>query len=120
MCSTAISESVCQVAQLERVGRLHHHVRRLAQALRRLELALRVDHLRASLALGLGLLGHRALHLLRQIDVLDLDRADLHAPGIRSPVELALKLVIDALSVGEQMIELALTADAAQGGLREL
>ena len=48
-------------------------VRGVGEALRGLELALGVDHLGAPLALGLGLARHRALHLLRQVDVLDLD-----------------------------------------------
>ena len=52
-----------QVAQLQRDRvRLDHH-RRVLQPLGGLELALGRDHLRAPLALGLGLARHRALHV---------------------------------------------------------
>lgn len=37
---------------------------------------------RAALALGLGLARHRVLHPLRDLDVLDLDRGDLHPPRL--------------------------------------
>ena len=55
---------------------------RLAERGRRLELAPGVDDLRALLALGLGLPRHRALHLVRQVDVLDLDHRDLDPPRV--------------------------------------
>ena len=67
-------------------------VGRLRQLLRRLELARGVNDLGALLALGLGLPRHRALHVLRQIDVLDLDRRHLHAPGIGALIENLLEL----------------------------
>ncbi len=71
-------------------------MRGVGQPLRRLELALGVDHLRALLALRLGLLRHRALHLLRQVDLLDLDRAHLHAPRLGLLVDdlLELRLIV--------------------------
>src|SRR3712207_7009193 len=49
---------------------------------RSLELALRMDHLGPPLALGLRLTGHRTLHAGGDLDVLDLHRGDLHAPGV--------------------------------------
>ena len=44
------------------------------ELLRGLVLAFGVDDLRPALALGLGLAGHRPLHRLGDLDVLDLDR----------------------------------------------
>ena len=55
-------EQRLQVAELERDRVLLDHERGVLQPLRRLELALGVDDLRAPLALGLGLARHRALH----------------------------------------------------------
>ena len=54
------------------------------QPLGGLVLALGVDHLRAPFALGLRLPGHRALHPLRDLDVLHLDDRNLDAPRERS------------------------------------
>ena len=71
-----------QVAELERRRVAAEDLGRLGQLLRRLELAVGGDDLRPPLALGLGLARDRPLHLLRQLDVLDLDRAHLHAPGL--------------------------------------
>src|SRR5207248_7417368 len=94
--------------------------RRFGQFLRRLRLALRIDDLGTALAFRLGLLGNGALHLLRQVDLLDLDLGDLDAPRIGVGVEDRLDLLVDAIALGEQLVELCLAADAAQRGLREL
>src|SRR5467141_360768 len=109
-----------QIAQLQRGGMCVDHVRRHPQLLRRLVLALRRDHLRAPLALGLRLPGHRALHLGRQIDGLHLHRRHLDSPGLGVQVEHLLKLLVDLLSLGEQVVEIQLAQRAAQRGLREL
>src|SRR5439155_13086190 len=66
-----------QVAQLHRRGLAPDDRRGLGEARRRLVLALGVDDFGAALALGLGLARDGALHLLGQVDVLDLDLADL-------------------------------------------
>ena len=57
-----------------------------------LELALGVDDLRASLALGLGLSGDRVLHPLGDLDVADLDGGDLDPPRLGLRVDHVLKL----------------------------
>src|SRR5215210_4686351 len=54
----------------------------LPEALRGLVLALGGDDLGSTLALALCLPGHRPLHLLRYLHVLDLDDADLDAPRV--------------------------------------
>src|SRR3712207_9232532 len=60
---------------------------------------------------------HRPLHLLRYLHVLDLDDADLDPPGVGLLVYDRLQLVVDLLAVGEEVVEVLLTEDAAQRGL---
>src|SRR5208283_1924537 len=71
-----------QVAKLERDGTLVHDLRGLREPLRSLEFAFGRNHLGAALALGLGLRRDRALHILREIDIFQLDERDLHAPRL--------------------------------------
>ena len=87
-----------EVAELHGDGGLRQDVGRLRELRGRLELALRVDDLGPPLALGLGLLGHRALHVLREVDVLDLDRRHLHAPGLGVLVDDPLELLVDLVA----------------------
>ena len=63
----------------------------------------------AAFAFGLGLFGHRALHGVRQGDILDLDRSDLDAPGIRLTIDDFLEGEINFLPLGQQFIEFRLT-----------
>src|SRR5215217_3780010 len=99
-------EQRLEVAQVERGGLPADDRRRSGQLLRGLELALGVDDLRPALALGLGLARHRSLHRLRYLDVLDLDRRHLDAPGLRLVVDDLLEIVVQAVALGEQLVEL--------------
>src|SRR5580765_3356201 len=92
----------------------------LGQLGRRLELAVGVDDLGPALALGLGLLGHGALHVLGQVDLLDLDVRNLDAPGLGVLVDDPLELLVDLVARREQIIELHLAEHAPQGGLGDL
>src|SRR3954451_942985 len=92
----------------------------LPEALRGLVLALGRDDLRPPLALALGLTRHRPLHLLRDLHVLDLDRADLHPPGLGLLVYYPLELLVYGLPVGKQVVEVLLTQNATEGGLGDL
>src|SRR5215213_9252957 len=92
----------------------------LSEPLGRLVLALGGDDLRPPLALAFGLPGHRPLHLLGYLDVLDLDDAHLYAPGFGLLVYDGLKLGVYGLPVGEQIVEVFLAQDAPQGGLGNL
>src|SRR3954452_21156538 len=109
-----------EIAQLYCRRVLGDDVGGLAQARGGLELALGVDDLRAALALGLGLAGHRVLHPLRDPDVLDLDRGDLHAPWLGLLVDDLLELVVELLALGEQRVEVGLAEHRAQRGLGDL
>jgi hypothetical protein len=96
------------------------HRRGLPERLGGLQLALRVDHLRAPLALGLGLPAHRPAHRLGQLDVLDLDQRHLDAPRVGEVVDDLLELLVDLVALDQQVVELDLTEDAPQGRLRDL
>src|SRR5215510_3056791 len=109
-----------QVAELHRLRLLGEQLRGLEQRLRRLLLPLGMDHLRPTLALGLGLARDRADHRLVQVDVLDLDVRHLDAPGIGLRVEDALDVEVELLPLGEHLVELVLAEHRAQRGLREL
>src|SRR4028118_1748721 len=73
---------------------------RLPEALGGLVLPLGRYDLRPTLPLALGLPGHRPLHLLGYLDVLDLHDGDLHPPGVRVVVDYGLELLVYGLSVG--------------------
>jgi hypothetical protein len=109
-----------QCAQLQRYRVLRDDVGGLAELYRRLILALGGDDLGAALALGLGFLGHRPLHVLRQRDVLDLDRGNLGAPRLGVLVDHVLDLVVDARGIGEQLIEAEPSDHIAHRGLADL
>src|SRR5690606_5638557 len=69
-------EQGLQITQLQRRRTLAEGHRGVAEFGRRLQFAARTDHLRPSFPFRLGLPGHRALHHLGDLDVLDLH--DLH------------------------------------------
>ena len=58
--------------------------------------AFRGDDLCAPLALRLCFFGHGALHVVGHLDVFDLDRGDLRAPGFGVPIDDVLDLLVDA------------------------
>src|SRR5262245_28205209 len=99
---------------------LGQHLRGLGELGGGLEFAVGVDHLGSALALGLGLLGHRALHVLGQVDLLHLDVRHLDAPGLGVLVDDALELLVDLVARREQVVELDLAEHAAQGRLGDL
>src|SRR5438046_2619505 len=109
-----------EIAELDGDRVLRQDLGRVGELRRRLELAVGVDDLGAPLALGLGLLGHRALHVLGQVDLLDLHGRDLDAPGLRVLVDDALELLVDLVPRREEVVELDLAEDAAPRRLRDL
>ena len=109
-----------QVSQLNR-GRLRlEDFRGVGELLRSFKLALRVNDFCAALALGLGLFGDGALHLLGNVHLLHFHFGDFDAPGFRVGIEYDLKLGVDFVTLGENFIQFELPDDAAESGLREL
>ena len=109
-----------QVAELNRGGLRFEHLRGLGQLRRRLRFALRVNHLGAALAFRLRLPADGALHLLRDIDLLDFHLRYLNTPGLGILVKDHLQLAVYLFALGEDLVELKLPDDAAQRGLRLL
>jgi hypothetical protein len=87
------------VGQLEACRPAVDDLGSVGQLLRRLELALRIDDLRPAATLGLSLAGHGTLHRLRDLHVLDLDDADLHAPRLRLLVDDLLEILVQPLAL---------------------
>src|ERR1043166_9256959 len=111
-------DQALEKTELQRHRACRHDIRRFLQLLRCLELSLGVDDFGAPLALGLGLLRHRALHLLRQVDVFDRHLRDLDAPGIGMLVDNRLQIRVDLFALRQNFVELGLAADAPERRLR--
>src|SRR5260370_21536295 len=79
-----------------------------------------MDDLGASLAFGFGLLGDGALHLFRNVHLLDFNLADFDAPGFGILVENDLQFRIQFVALREDFIQFELPDDAAQRGLGQL
>ena len=98
-------DQALQVAQLQgqRVG--HHRVGRLAQRGGGQRFAFGVDDLRALFPSRFGLLGHRAFHGVRELDVLQLDQGDLHAPRDGGDVEDLADVQVDLVGLRQGLVE---------------
>ncbi len=92
----------------------------LPEALRGLELTLGGYDLGPPLALALGLTRHGPLHLLRDLDVLDLYDAYLYPPGVGMLVDDALKFAVYGLPVGKQVVQVLVAQHASKRGLADL
>ena len=91
-----------QGAELQRDRVRGDDIGGLAEFDRRLIFAFGGDDLGAAFALGLGFLRHRALHVVGQFDVLDLDRGDLGAPRLGVEVDDVLDLLVDPGGIRQQ------------------
>src|SRR5215470_5087936 len=109
-----------QITQLDRHRLLLQRRGRFGQLRRGLELAVRVNDFRAALALRLRLAGDGALHLLRNIDLLDLYLRYLDTPRLRILVKDYLQLRVYLFALGEDLVQFELAQHAAQIGLRKL
>src|SRR2546426_5014544 len=107
-----------EIAELDGDRMPRQALRRLRELRRRLELAVGVDDLGPPLALGLRLLRHRTLHVLRQVDLLDLHGRDLDAPGLGVLVDDPLELLGDLVARREEVVELDLAEHAPERRLR--
>ena len=96
-----------QKPQLQRGRMFGHSLGGLGKLLRRLQFAVGGDDPGASFTLGLGLAQHRALHRIRQYHILDFDTVDLHTPAQRGAVDHQFQALIEMLSVGQQVVQVA-------------
>src|SRR5256886_7421044 len=109
-----------QIPELDGDRMPRENLGRVGQLRRRLKLAVGVDDLGPPLALGLRLLGHRALHVLGEVDLLDLHRRHLDAPGLGVLVDDPLELLVDLVARREEVVELDLAEHAPERRLRDL
>jgi len=84
------------------------------------ELAFCMDDLGAGLALGFGLLGHGSEHRLGHVDLFDLDGDDFYAEGCGVAVDDGLDALVEGFAMGEELVQIDLAKDGAEGGLGEL
>src|SRR5579862_854588 len=109
-----------QITQLDGDGLVGHSLRGARQVLRGGSFTFRMNDFGAALALGFGLAGDGADHLIGEIHLFHLDHRDLHAPGSGVLIERALKLHVELLALAEELIELHFSEHAAQRGLGQL
>src|ERR1035437_6749817 len=109
-----------EIAELQGHGLSSHERGGFDELGRGVELAFGVDDLGAALALSLGLLGHGAEHVLRHVDLLDLDGDDFDAEGRGVAVDDGLDALVELVAVGEDLVQFDLAEDGAKGGLGEL
>ena len=89
LCSTPISLSVCRRLSSRAPGAAAYRFRRLRELRRSFLLAFSTDDPGAFLADRFRFLGDRALHLLRDVDILDFDGIDFDAPFERCLAQAA-------------------------------
>src|SRR5271154_2887905 len=90
-----------QVSKLKRDWTLAHDLGRVREPLRRLEFTFRRDRLGAPLAFRLSLRRDRALHVLRQIDIFQLDQRHLDAPRLGLRIDNFLDARVELVALAE-------------------
>src|SRR5580658_3823248 len=109
-----------QIAKLDGRRLLLQNLRRIRQFCRGFKLALGVNNLGPALALCLRLLGDGALHVLRNIDLFDLNLRYLDTPRLRILVKDLLQLGVNLFALGEDGVQFKLAYQAAKRRLSEL
>src|SRR3989449_1316426 len=109
-----------QIPELNSDRMPRENLGRLGELRRRLELAVGVDDLGSALALGLGLLGHGALHVLGQVDLLDLHGRHLDPPWLGVLVDDPLVMLVDLVARRQEVVQLHLAEHAPQRRLGDL
>src|SRR6266478_939876 len=92
----------------------------VSEFLRSFELTVSVNDFGAAFAFGFRLAGDGALHLFGNIHLLDFHFGDLDAPGFGVLIENDLQFAVDLVTLGENFVQVKLSDDAAQRGLRQL
>src|SRR5579863_1513406 len=106
-----------QAPQLQRAGHFADDARGLGQGARGIALAFGLDDAGAFLADRLGLARDRPLHLLGNVEVLDLDRVDRHAPLGAGRAQQFEQAGVDRGAVLQDLVEFALADGVAHAGL---
>src|SRR4029077_8348491 len=109
-----------QVAELNRSWFLFENAGSLRQFRRGLKLALGVNNFRPAFTLGLRLLGDGALHILRNIDLFDLNLRYLDTPRLGILVKDLLQLGINLFALRQDGVQLELTDQATKSRLGQL
>ena len=78
------------------------------------------DNLGPLLTLGLGLPRHRPLHPFGELDILQLDEGHLHAPGEGERVQDLPDIAVDALGLGQRLVQAVPADHLPEGGLGDL
>jgi hypothetical protein len=97
-----------------------HDVGGGAEGVRGERFSLGCDDLRALLPLGLRLAGHGPLHAVGQQDVLELDQGDDDAPLGGLLVEDLPDADVDAVRLGQRLVQRVLADHLAERSLRDL
>src|SRR6266851_5703902 len=108
-----------QVPQLQRCRLTVDHLSGGRELLACAELPFRVDDFGALLPLGFGLLSHRPLHRLGELDVAHFDARHLDPPAARLLVDDFLEPLIDLVALAQQMVQVRLAENAAQRRLSD-
>ena len=95
-------------------------IRCLAKFLSRLKLAFGCHNLGTALALGLSLLGHGALHIIRKDNIFDFNRSDLNSPRLRVTIDYGLDLLIYVRRLRQKLVELKLAHNITHRSLADL
>jgi len=117
--STPISARLCGLRSNARMS--HQDVGRgCCQRVSGQRLPLGRDDLGVPFPLCFCLAGHRPLHALGQLNVLEIDQGDHLSPVGGLHVQDPLDVDVDPVSLGHRLIKAVLTDPLAQGGLRDL
>ena len=79
-----------------------------------------MDDLSPALALGLGLLGDRSDHVLREVHLFHLHELDLDAPRVGVLLDDCLEAGVQFIPLRKEVVERNLAEDASQGRLGQL
>lgn len=107
-------------AELEGGGVADHEVGGLGEFLGGFELSFGLDDAGALFADGFGFHGHDPLQVLGDLDILHFEQLDGDAPGRSGVIDGLAEELVDFVALFEDLVEVVLADDVAQGGEREL
>src|SRR5579872_430303 len=114
-----LSQSL-QVPQLDGKRLSGERLSGICEPLGRREFTFRMDDFGTLFAFRLGLLGHGALHRVRQVYLLDLHVRNLYAIRRGVSIKNGLNSQVQLVTVGQQLVQIYLAQYRAQSGLGKL